>query len=224
MKKRAIQILILVVLLGGIALASLYRDQLDPEALENWVQSFGWLAPLVFGVVYVLATVLFLPGIVITMAGGALFGPVWGTLYNLTAATIGAGIAFILCRYLMREWIESKAKGMAKKLLDGVEQEGWRFVAFTRLVPLFPFNLLNYAFGLTRVSFWSYLLASWLFMLPGTAVYTYLGFVGKEAATGGEGLMQKGLLALAMLALVSFLPGWIKKWRASRAEPVITEG
>jgi hypothetical protein len=77
--------------------------------------------------------------------------------------------------------VARKAGGRAKQLIDGVEQEGWRFVAFVRLVPLFPFNLLNYALGLTRIPFPAYVIASWLFMLPGAFAYTWLGFAGREA-------------------------------------------
>jgi rhodanese-related sulfurtransferase len=87
-----------------------------------------------------------------------------------------------------------------------VENEGWRFVAFTRLVPLFPFNLLNYALGLTRISFPQYSLATYVCMLPGAIAYTYLGYAGKEAIAGGEGMIQKILLAIALLAVVGFLP------------------
>lgn len=89
-------------------------------------------------------------------------------------------------------------------MVKGVEAEGWRFVAFTRLVPLFPFNLLNYVLGLTRIPFLQYLVASYVFMLPGAVTYTYLGYAGREAMVGGEGLIQKGLIALALLAQRGF--------------------
>ena len=94
---------------------------------------------------------LFLPGSVITLAGGALFGPVWGTFYSLTGATAGAAAAFLVARYLASDWVHRKAGGWTKQLIEGVDKEGWRFVAFVRLVLLFPFNLLNYALGLTRI-------------------------------------------------------------------------
>jgi uncharacterized membrane protein YdjX (TVP38/TMEM64 family)/rhodanese-related sulfurtransferase len=163
--------------------------------------------------VYALATVLFLPGSVLTLAGGALFGPVWGTFYNLTGATVGAALAFLVARYLASDSVSRKAGGRMKRLIDGVEKEGWRFVAFTRLVPLFPFNLLNYAFGLTRIRLVHFVIASYVFMLPGAIAYTYLGYAGREAVAGGEGLIQKGLLALALLAVVAFLPRFIRRLR-----------
>lgn len=148
-----------------------------------------------------------------TLAGGALFGPVLGTFYNLTGATVGAVLAFIVARYLASDWVEQKTGGRLKQLKDGVESEGWRFVAFVRLVPLFPFNLLNYALGLTRIRLSHYLVATYVCMLPGAIAYTYLGYAGREAVAGSEGLIQKGLLALALLALVAFLPRIISRLR-----------
>jgi uncharacterized membrane protein YdjX (TVP38/TMEM64 family) len=156
---------------------------------------------------------LFLPGSILTLVGGALFGPVWGTFYNLTGATLGAVLAFLIARYLAAGWVQARAGGLLGRLVQGVEAEGWRFVAFTRLVPLFPFNLLNYALGLTRIPFLHYLIASYLCMLPGALAYTWLGYAGREAAGGGEGLIQKGLVGLALLAGLAFLPRLIARLR-----------
>jgi uncharacterized membrane protein YdjX (TVP38/TMEM64 family)/rhodanese-related sulfurtransferase len=203
---RLIRILLLLGLLAGITLAVVYRDRFDAVALEAWINDAGVLAPIVFMLIYALATVLFLPGSVITLAGGALFGPVLGTFYNLTGATLGAVLAFLISRYLASDWIADKTGGRVRQLINGVEGEGWRFVAFVRLVPLFPFNLLNYALGLTKIRLLHYLIASYVFMLPGTVAYTYLGYAGREAIGGGEGLIRKILIALALLAVVAFLP------------------
>lgn len=204
---------LLLILIVGIALAVVYRDRFDAAALEAWVQGSGAAAPLVFMVVYALGTVLFLPGSVLTLAGGALFGPVLGTVYNLTGATIGATLAFLVARYLAGDWVERRAGGRLRQLKQGVESEGWRFVAFVRLVPLFPFNLLNYALGLTRIRLSHYIIASYICMLPGAVAYTYLGYAGREAVAGGEGLIQKVLLAVALLAAVAFLPRLIGRLR-----------
>ncbi len=216
-KTKLTRIVLALALAGGIALAYVYRDLLDTQALERWVREAGSTAPLLFMAVYALGTILFFPGSVLTLAGGAIFGPVWGTVYNLTGAMIGATIAFLAARYLAQAWVTRQSGGFLKKLLDGVDAEGWKFVAFVRLVPLFPFNLLNYALGLTRIGLWHYVLASYLFMLPGAIAYTYLGYVGREAAAGGEGLIQKSLLALALLSVVAFLPHFIKRLRGSTA-------
>jgi len=214
------RILLALVLAAGIALVVIYSEHLDAAALTAWVASAGAAGPLVFMAVYALATVLFLPGSLLTLAGGALFGPVWGTFYNLTGATLGAVLAFLIARYLAADWVQDRAGGVGKRLVQGVEAEGWRFVAFTRLVPLFPFNILNYALGLTRIPFLHYLIATYLCMLPGALAYTWLGYAGREAAAGGEGLIQKGLIALALLAGLAFLPRLIARLRQRPMMPV----
>lgn len=204
---------VLLLLVAGIAAAIIYRDQFDAAALEIWVKDAGSAGPLLFMLIYIVGTVFFLPGSVLTLAGGALFGPVFGTFYNLTGATIGAMISFIAARYLAHDWVEKKTGGRMKQLKQGVEGEGWRFVAFVRLVPLFPFNLLNYALGLTKIKFSHYSIATYIFMLPGAIAYTYLGYASREAIAGGEGLIQKIMLALALLAIVGFLPSLIARIR-----------
>lgn len=219
MSKHLPRILIGLALLAAIAAAIVWRDRFDAAALQAWVEGAGTAGPLLFMAVYALATVLFLPGSVITLAGGALFGPVWGTLWNLTGATVGASLAFLIARYLGADWVARRAGGRAKQLIDGVEQEGWRFVAFVRLVPLFPFNLLNYALGLTRIPFLAYVIASWLFMLPGAIAYTWLGYAGREALAGGEGMIRNILIALALLAAVGFIPRLVNRLRA---QPAVT--
>lgn len=213
MKNNLWKFLVLVFIVAGITLVITYRDQLDASAIQNWIEDAGNAAPLLFMLVYIVGTVFFFPGAILTLLGGALFGPVLGTLYNLTAATIGSMLSFLVARYLASSWVEKKTGGRLKQLLNGVENEGWRFVAFTRLVPLFPFNLLNYGLGLTKIKFTHYSIATYIFMLPGAIAYTYLGYIGKEAATGGEGLIQKIMLAFALLGLVAFLPRLIGSMR-----------
>ncbi len=213
MNKSLLRILLLLLLTAGIALAVIYRDAVNVEALQGWIDSFGIAAPIIFMLIYAMGTVVFLPGSALTLAGGAIFGPVWGTLYNLTGATLGATIAFLIARYLAADWAEQKSGGRTRQLKEGVEAEGWRFIAFVRLVPLFPFNVLNYALGLTRIRLSHYVITSYICMLPGAIAYTYLGYAGREAVAGGEGMIQKGLLALALLAVVSFLPRLIGRLR-----------
>jgi len=213
MKSNFTRLLLFLAVATGITFAIVYRDRFDIAALEQWVNGAGVWAPVVFMFIYAVGAVFFLPGSVFTLAGGALFGPVWGTLYNLTGATIGAVLAFVVARYLASDWVEQKTGGRMKQLKEGVESEGWRFVAFVRLVPLFPFNLLNYALGLTRIKLFHYILASYICMLPGAIAYTYLGYAGREAVAGDEGLIQKALLALALLAVVAFLPRLISRFR-----------
>jgi uncharacterized membrane protein YdjX (TVP38/TMEM64 family)/rhodanese-related sulfurtransferase len=204
---------VIAALLAGIALAAIYREQVSGAELQSWIRDAGVAAPLIFMALYAVATVLFLPGSILTIAGGALFGPVWGTFYSLTGATLGATLAFLVARYLASAWVARKAGGRVKQLIEGVEAEGWRFIAFVRLVPLFPFNFLNYALGLTRIRLSHFIVASYICMLPGAIAFTYLGYAGREAAAGSEGSIQKGLLALGLLALIVFLPRLIRRMR-----------
>ncbi len=200
------KIMVFITLIVGITLAVIYRDAFDIAVLQQQLNRLPFFAPVIFMLLYIVGTVFFFPGSVLTLAGGALFGPVWGTLYNLLGATIGAILSFLVARYLAQDWVANKTGGRLKQLVSGVEKEGWRFVAFTRLVPLFPFNLLNYALGLTKIKLLHYSWATLIFMFPGALVYTYLGYIGKEAATGGDNLVQKSLFALALIGVVGFLP------------------
>lgn len=216
MSKVVVKFIMLVALIAGIVMIIVYREQLDAAVLEQWINEAGVFGPLLFMLIYVISTIFFFPGSVLTLAGGALFGPVYGTFYNLTGATIGAAISFLIARYLLSDYVEKKAGGRMKQLKEGVENEGWRFIAFVRLVPLFPFNLLNYALGLTKIKFSHYVITSYITMLPGCLAYTYFGYIGKEAATGGDGLIQKGLLALTLITLIMFLPRLINSIRKGR--------
>jgi uncharacterized membrane protein YdjX (TVP38/TMEM64 family)/rhodanese-related sulfurtransferase len=175
---------------------------------------------LLFIGLYALAAVLFLPGTVFTLAGGILFGPVLGTVWNLTGATLGAALAFLASRHLASKWVAGRSGRRLGKLIRGVEGEGWRFVAFVRLVPLFPYNLVNYALGLTRIPFPHYALATFFGMLPACIAYTYLGYAGREALAGGQGLVHKLLLALALLAVAAFLPRLISRLRVGKVMDV----
>ena len=210
------RILVLGVLCAGIAAAVVWRDSISIENLTTWVAQAGWIAPLAFIAGYSIATVFFLPGLVFTLAGGALFGPVYGTLYNLCGATLGATLAFLMARYLARDWVARRAGGRMQQVIAGVEREGWRFVAFVRLVPLFPFNLLNYALGLTRIRLSHYIITTFIFMAPAGAAYTYLGYAGRELAGAGEDVVRKALLALAAIATVAFMSRLLMQRRQAR--------
>lgn len=213
MNTRLLRIGLFLFLVVAIVLAWLNRDQLTSEAITAWVEHSSYWGPAVFIGVYTLAPALFLPGSVLTLAGGALFGPLTGALLSLTGATAGATVAFLIARYLAADWVERRVSGKLQDIKEGVEREGWRFVAFVRLVPLFPFNLLNYALGLTRLSVQTFAVTSFIAMAPGALAYAYLGDAGREAVSGGPDLARKGLLALALLAAVALLPSLIRRWR-----------
>jgi uncharacterized membrane protein YdjX (TVP38/TMEM64 family) len=172
--------LVLTLLVAAVAVwLAFNRDRLDPALIESAMHGLGLWAPLGHIVLFALATILFVPGAIFGLLGGVLFGPFWGTALNLAGATLGAAAAFLVARYVTADWVRRKASGRLDRLITGVEGEGWRFVAFVRLVPLFPFNLTNYALGLTRISLKHYVLASLACMVPGTLAYTLVGAIAE---------------------------------------------
>lgn len=201
-------------LLASVAWALANRGGFSQATLQQWLAEAGAWAPLAFIAIYAAATVLFLPGSVLTLAAGALFGIVAGALYSLAGATLGAVLAFLIARHVAGDWVAKRSGGWLKQLIEGVEAEGWRFVAFVRLVPLFPFNVVNYALGLTRIPLGAYALASALCMLPGAFAYAWLGQAGRAALAGDAGAVKNGLLALALAAALMFLPRLIRQFKA----------
>jgi len=200
---------LLAVLLTGIACAFLWRNQLTVSQIQAFVAGLGTWGPVVFLLLYAVGPTFLVPGLPLDLAAGILFGPVWGTVYSLVGATVGATIAFLGARTVGREWTEEKLSGPLKKLKEGVDKGGWEFVAFVRLVPIIPFNLLNYALGLTRIRLMPYVLASFVFMAPATVVYVYAGWAGGEAIAGEGTLSQtlvRVLIALSALGMLAVLP------------------
>ena len=211
-----------VLLAAGIAAVTLWatlnRNQFDPVSLDVWLASFGVLGPLVYVMLFAIGTVAFVPGSLFALAGGAVFGPVWGSILNLLGATLGASLAFLTARYLAGDWASRKAGGSLKKLVSGVEAEGWRFVGFVRLVPLFPFNLTNYALGLTRIGFLPFVITSLICMAPGAIAFTWLGYAGREAMAGNGSAIKYGLMALGVLAAIAFLPRLVSRLKTAKTD------
>jgi uncharacterized membrane protein YdjX (TVP38/TMEM64 family) len=177
-------------------------EELLKQALD-WVGRLGPWGPAIFIAIYVAATVLLIPGSVLTLGAGAVFGLFRGTLIVSVASTLAATAAFLIGRYLARAAVARKIEGNERlAAVDrAVAAEGWKVVFLTRLSPVFPFTLLNYAFGLTQVKLFHYVLASWIGMLPGTVMYVYLGSLAQAASgerrrsTGEWILYGVGLLA-----------------------------
>jgi uncharacterized membrane protein YdjX (TVP38/TMEM64 family) len=158
------------------------------QRLLSRIQQFGTTGILVFIGLYAIATIAFIPGSLMTLGAGIVYGVVQGSIYVLVGASLGAILAFLVGRYLAREWVASKIQANSKfKAIDeAVSREGFKIVLLTRLSPIFPFNLLNYAFGITGVSLRDYALGC-IGMLPGTVLYVYIGsLVGSLAKLGTE--------------------------------------
>jgi uncharacterized membrane protein YdjX (TVP38/TMEM64 family) len=181
--------------------------------LKTWIEGFGILGPIVYILLYIIACLFFLPGLPIAVLAGFAFGPVMGALWADIGATLGAAAAFLVGRYAARGMVESWVEGnqQFKKIDEGVEKQGWRMLMITRLVPVFPFNLQNFAYGLTKINFVTYVVVSFICMLPGAIAFAFMG----GSIVSGEGNIGKTFLYLAIGAvffvIISLIPGWIKK-------------
>ncbi len=210
-RKVALIALVLVLLAGFFVFdigQSLNLDALKAQqaALDAQVQAHPWVAGSVFFIVYVLVTALSLPGAALmTLVGGALFGLLGGTLLASFASTLGATLAMLLSRYLLREWVQTRFQQRLAKIDQGVEREGASYLFALRLVPVFPFFLINLAMGLTRLPVRTFWWVSQLGMLPGTLVYVNAGReLGQLESLGG--ILSPGLIgAFALLGLLPFL-------------------
>ncbi len=187
--KIAVYVLIGLAVVAALIFAGRQAGQYVPR-FAAWVEGLGFWGPVAFVAGYAVATVAFIPGSLLTLAAGAIFGLVRGTVYTLVGATLGASAAFLIARYVARGTIEKKIAGNARfaAIDKAVGREGFKIVALLRLSPVFPFNLLNYSLGLTRVPFLHYLAAS-IAMLPGTLLYVYYGKAAGSLAVlaGGAG-------------------------------------
>ncbi|MCJ8312880.1 MAG: TVP38/TMEM64 family protein [Saccharospirillaceae bacterium] len=216
MKSNITKILILLLLISIVVSLFIFRDQINFEAIQTWLKSLGYWAPVIFIMIYIISTVFFIPGSLLTLASGVLFGPIFGTFFTLIGATIGATISFMISRFLARDWIEKKSGPRLNQLQRGVDKEGWRFIAMVRLVPLFPFSILNYALGLTRIRISVYVITSFICMAPGSLAYNYLGHATAQSISGTADLKQtisQIFIAIGLFAFVLYLPRIIKKFR-----------
>ncbi|MBA2709352.1 MAG: TVP38/TMEM64 family protein [Tatlockia sp.] len=191
-------LMIVFTIVAFITCAIIFQE--NAPFVLNKIKGLGWLAPILFLLIYCLATVLLLPTMVLTLAGGALFGPILGTLFNLLGATLGATCAFGLSRYFAFDWLASKNRPKLNKLIAGVERNGWQFAAFLRLIPIVPFNLVNYGLGLTRIKFSHYVMTTFFFLAPAEIIYTYCGYAGMDALSNRI-LFYKNETIFALLGL-----------------------
>ena len=179
--------------IGVVLLLAAFRYFHVPLLLRrslDWVAGLGPAGVIAFVVIYILACVFMLPGSVLTLGAGAVFGVVKGSAIVSVAATLGATAAFLVGRYFARDRVAKMIEGNARfrAIDEAVGREGWKIVGLTRLSPVFPFNLLNYAYGITKVSLRDYFLATWIGMIPGGVMYVYVGsLAGSLAELGGNG-------------------------------------
>jgi uncharacterized membrane protein YdjX (TVP38/TMEM64 family) len=224
---KTIKIILALIVIAALIAAAKYFDlqQVFRDTLA-WISGLGPIAPLIFVVIYILACVLLLPGSILTLGAGVVFGVVKGSIAVSIGSTLGATGAFLVGRYLTRAWVSGKVAGNEKftAVDEAVAREGWKIVLLTRLSPVFPFILLNYAFGLTKVSLKQFILASWAGMIPGTIMYVYIGSLAGDLASLGAGGRTRttgewilyGVGLLATLVVTVFVTRVAKKALATR--------
>nr|WP_058466793.1 TVP38/TMEM64 family protein [Fluoribacter gormanii] len=203
-----IKTIFIVLALVSLITTAIFFHNYSNEII-NWIEHLGWIAPILFLIIYCLATIMFLPTMVITLAGGALFGPLFGTLLNLLGATSGAAFSFLITRHLIYNWFSQRKGEKLGKLISAVEKKGWVIVAFLRLVPIIPFNIVNYGLGITTIKFRPYLLTTFIFLIPAEIIYTYLGYAGmgllKQEVFYKNRVILMSVLVLLLLCVIKLL-------------------
>ena len=188
-----------------VGLTKLNLQEYLVNALQ-WIDNLGPLAAAVFIGIYIVATVLFFPASILTLGAGLLFGVLMGSIYVFIGATIGASAAFLVGRYVARGWVEKQIQGNQRfqAIDEAVAREGLKIVLLTRLSPVFPFNLLNYAYGLTKVSLKDYVIGT-LGILPGTIMYVYVGSLVQDLAALGSQEVETPSTIQWVIRIVGFL-------------------
>ena len=217
-------IVILVVLVAAIMLireTGVFEGSLKEQVtrLLAFFDDLGFWAPVAFIGIWIAACVFLLPGLPVTIAGGLIFGAGWGSVWTTIGANLGAAAAFLVGRYAARDMVAGwVAKNSSLQKIDqGVERPGWRMLMITRLVPIFPFNIQNYVYGLTKIKFSTYVLVTLPTMIPATIAFNFAAGSAREVilAGGQPEAVKKTIVYLAIAAvffvLLSLIPGWVKK-------------
>lgn len=204
-------LIVRIVLLAAVIAALVIRFRLLPVAewlmrFQTYVRGLGALGYLVYALAYAACCVFFVPASVLTLGAGAIFGIVKGSIVVIAGATLGATLAFLLARTVMRHRIEAMTSGNAKfSALDkAITAEGAKIVFLIRLAPVFPFTYINYAFGLTGIAVLPYVVATFLGIVPATVAFVYLGHAAADAATAGTSTARTAInVAGAVVALIA---------------------
>lgn len=203
---------LLIVLVTVIILTTKFRAEgyISVDSIIKFIESNRVLAPALFIAFYAIAPTVFIPSLALTLGAGFIWGPIWGSLFAITGATIGATVPFLLSRYIMGDWVKRRfSEERWHALNTKVNTHGWKAVAFTRIVPIFPYPVLNYLFGITPIPLIHYVLATFLFMLPACVAYTAFGSSMGELILKGN---IKGLvLGIVIASIAMLIPFALKK-------------
>ncbi|WP_164984930.1 TVP38/TMEM64 family protein [Ammoniphilus sp. CFH 90114] len=203
---------------GVYLLRSLDAQLFQPAIIREYILSFGWIAPLVYIFLYTIRPLFFFPAVILSLAGGLTFGPWWGTFFDLIGATLGSFLAFGAARKLGRETMEKWTRGRLGKLDIYMNEQGFKAILFLRLIPLVPFDAVNYGAGLTRIRFRDYALATPLGILPGAFAYNYLG------ASLHQVFSPMFFMAIALVIALMIIPAGYKRWNRKTTNMVTMEG
>lgn len=211
--------LAIVIVMAFVSVRVFHMDRyLDEEALGLWIAGLGAWGPVFYIAIYSVAPSMMIPGLPLTVIGGILFGPLWGVVYVAIGSTIGASAAFLVARYMGRSWVEGflKKGGRLARINAEAGKNGWKIVALTRLVPFFPYNFLNYAFGLTRIKFSHYAIATFIFMLPGIVAYVVFSSSIPRLLRGR--VTREFVIGICLVAAISLIPLIYKIYRGSKGD------
>ncbi|MFP4370601.1 MAG: TVP38/TMEM64 family protein [Halanaerobium sp.] len=216
-KKNKKKLIITIIIIAAAAYAvhhfglAKYFSRQNLDLLQNWINDFGIMAPIIYIGLWIAACVFFLPGLPVAILGGLVFDPIPAVIYASLGSTTGATAAFLIGRYAARDLVEGWKKNNkhVQKIDEGVKKNGWRMLLLTRSVPVFPFNLQNYVYGLTDISLSMYFFVSWVTMIPGTVAYVLMA----SALASGESPMQILMyiaIAGVLIVLLSLIPKFIQ--------------
>ena len=220
-------VLLGVLIAAGLVAGSYFfgKDFRDPKTLvlriEQAIGELGMLAPVAFIAIQTVGPFLFLPAIPLAIAAGALFGPFWGAIWSLIGNVCGAMVSFLAGRALGQEFLAKRATGKLLTVKGLIEKEGWRFVAFIRLVPMFPFGLINMTLGTTNISFRAYTLTTLACMAPGSIVFAYVGHAGRQAAAGADDMTRRIGIAVGLVVILTGIPAGVRwiRYRKEQKQP-----
>lgn len=204
-KKTIFKAIGLLALIGLILWFNQVYLELTPTDIRTWILSFGWIAPILYVVLYTVRPLILFPASILTLAGGLAFGAIWGTVLTVLGATAGAVVSFIVARYLGKSFVKKEWTGRMKKAQDLMEQKGLIYVLFLRFIPLFPFDLISYLAGISKVKLRDFFIGTFFGIIPGTFAYSFLG------SSFAEGNWKDIAIAAGVFILALVIPLMLKK-------------
>jgi len=215
---------LLIFLLFLLALLFLFavKAEIDIGKFQHFIKNLGIFAPLTFILIYTVGTVFFMPIIPMFITAGLVFGLLWGTVYSVIGATSGACLTFLVSRYLLKDFIDNKMPARVYLIKKGIEEQGWKFIALSRINPIFPFNIQNYVFGVTNIRLKTFFWSTVLSMIPSSFAYVYVGYASSSTLAGDPAAIAKIINAIFIIMFISLLPYFIRKMKAIRNKQKIS--